>query len=92
MKFALSTWLLMQDFDVFVAQGNAALFEKITAGDTAWCGFERLISGHRHKCSISVAPFQTTFVGIVPSQGRSLFTAGMSSIQQVQPRQLSGHA
>ncbi|KAL3144980.1 hypothetical protein ABBQ32_003484 [Trebouxia sp. C0010 RCD-2024] len=62
-----------QDFEVFVAQDHEALFQKIIAGDTAWCGLERLISGHRRKCSLSVTPFQTTFVGIVPSQGHSHF-------------------
>lgn len=67
----------LQDFEVFVAQDHEALFQKIIAGDTAWCGLERLISGHRRKCSLSVTPFQTTFVGIVPSQGHSHFLSGV---------------
>lgn len=66
----------MQEFEVFVAQDNASLYEKILAGDTAWCGLERLISGHRKTCSISVTPFQTTYVGILPTRGHDVFTRG----------------
>jgi len=66
----------MQTFDVFFAQDEDALLDKIEAGDTAWCGLERLLSGHRHKCSISITPFQTTYVGIVPSEGRGLVSKG----------------
>ena len=69
--------VFMQDFEVFVAQDGATLSEKIIAGDTAWCGLERLISGHRHKCSISITPFQTTFVGIVPNQAHKRFAEGI---------------
>lgn len=68
--------LFVQEFDVYFAQSNAALYEKISTGDTAWCGIERLVSGHRHKCSISTTPFQTTFIGVVPSPGRDLLTTG----------------
>lgn len=67
----------LQEFEVFFAQDEASLYEKIVTGDTAWCGLERLMSGHRNKCSISITPFQTTYVGVVPSQGVRLFTAGI---------------
>lgn len=69
--------LFVQEFDVYFAQSNAALYEKISTGDTAWCGIERLVSGHRHKCSISTTPFQTTFVAVVPSLGRDVIYRGM---------------
>lgn len=68
--------VFMQDFEVFVAQDNASLHEKILAGDTAWCGLERLISGHRRTCSISATPFQTTYVGVVPNRGHDVFAKG----------------
>lgn len=68
---------LLQDFEVFFAQDEVTLYDKVTAGDTAWCGLERLISGHRDKCSLSISPFQTTFIGIVPSQGHKLSLHGI---------------
>ena len=58
----------LQDFEVFHAQDEATLYEKIATGDTAWCGVERLLSGQHHKCSISVTPFETTYVGVVPKR------------------------
>lgn len=69
----------LQDFDVFTAQDNHTLAQKILDGDTAWCGFERLFSGHKQTCNLSVTPFETTHICIVPIQGLSLFSAGMST-------------
>lgn len=67
---------LLQSFEVFFAQDEDLLFDKMVDGDTAWCGLDRLLSGHRNKCSLSITPFQTTYVGIIPSQGKSLFDTG----------------
>ena len=78
-----SLMLCMQNFDVFFAQDKDALLSKIRDGDTAWCGLERLLSGHRHKCSIRITPFQTTFVGIVPSEGLDLFRRGICLCEQL---------
>lgn len=75
-EICITDQVFMQEFEVFVAQDTASLHEKIIAGDTAWCGLERLISGHRKTCSISVTPFQTTYVGIVPNHGHDVFTQG----------------
>ena len=82
----LRVLVFTQDFEVFYAPDEPALYDKIADGDTAWCGLERLISGHRHTCNLSITPFQTTFVGIVPSQGHRLFSAG------AQPYQLCRYA
>ena len=70
----------LQDFDVFFANDEETLLDKVSNGDTAWCGMERLLSGHRHKCSISITPFETTYVGVVPTRGRHLFDAGVCSL------------
>ncbi|DBA86672.1 hypothetical protein WJX77_004815 [Trebouxia sp. C0004] len=78
-----------QDFDVFFANDEEILLDKVSNGDTAWCGMERLLSGHRHKCSISITPFQTTQVGVVPSRGRILFAAGKANCNLRTSEQLS---
>jgi hypothetical protein len=70
----------LQDFDVFFAKDEELLLDKASDGDTAWCGMERLLSGHRHKCSISITPFETTYVGVVPTRGHHLFAAGVCSL------------
>lgn len=70
----------LQDFDVFFANDEEVLLDKASDGDTAWCGMERLLSGHRHKCSISITPFETTYVGVVPTRGKPLFKAGIRSL------------
>ena len=67
----------LQDFDVFFANDEELLLDKASDGDTAWCGMERLLSGHRHKCSISITPFETTYVGVVPTRGKHLLAAGI---------------
>ena len=69
---------LLQDFDVFVAATENSLAEKILDDDTAWCGLERLLSGHKRTCMLSITPFQTTYIGVVPTQGYSLFKSGNS--------------
>ena len=70
----------LQDFDVFFAKDEELLLDKASDGDTAWCGMERLLSGHRHKCSISITPFETTYVGVGPTRGHHLFAAGVCSL------------
>lgn len=67
---------LLQNFDVFVAQDESELYDKVVAGETAWCGLDRVVSGHKNRCNLQVSPFQTAYIGICPSQGKSLFTAG----------------
>ncbi len=70
----------LQDFDVFFANDEEILLDKVSNGDTAWCGMERLLSGHRHKCSMSITPFETTYVGVVPTRGRHLSAEGVCSL------------
>ena len=67
---------LLQDFDVFIAQSKDSLADKILDDNTAWCGLERLVSGHKRTCMLSITPFQTTYVGVVPTQGIGLFKTG----------------
>ena len=74
--FCMFDQVSLQEFEVFVEQDNDSLYEKTLDGYTAWCGLERLISGHRRTCSISVTPFQTTYVGIVPTRGIDVFIQG----------------
>lgn len=76
LEVCITDQVFLQEFEVFVSQDTASLHEKIVAGDTAWCGLERLISGHRKTCSISATPFQTTYVGVVPTRGHDVFTKG----------------
>ncbi len=70
----------LQDFDVFFATDEEILLDKVSNGDTAWCGMERLLSGHRHKCSISITPFEATYVGVVPTRGCPPFAEGVCSL------------
>ena len=67
---------LLQDFDGFIAQSEDSLADKILDDNTAWCGLERLVSGHKRTCMLSITPFQTTYVGVVPTQGIGLFKTG----------------
>lgn len=66
----------LQSFEVFAAQSEAELCDRVMGGETAWCGLDRLLSGHKSKCSIKVSPFQTTHIGVVPTQGIKLFKSG----------------
>lgn len=65
-----------QSFEVFTAQDKSELHDKVIDGETAWCGLDRLLSGHKNKCSISLSPFQNTYIGVVPSKGISHFKSG----------------
>lgn len=61
---------------MFIAQSEDSLADKILDDNTAWCGLERLVSGHKRTCVLSITPFQTTYVGVVPTQGIGLFKTG----------------
>lgn len=69
-----------QSFEVFTAQDKSELHDKVIDGETAWCGLDRLLSGNKTKCSISLSPFQNTYIGVVPSQGISRFKSGVHEL------------